>query len=458
MHTDYLESSFLGSREAARSMPKQVLPDEGMNPDTAETLVNHIRLNEAKADQNLATFCTTQMEPQADRLMLGSLETNAIDKSEYPKTTAMENYSISMIAHMWNIGEGKELYKDFIGTSTVGSSEGCMLGGLALLHSWKHRAKAAGLDIDNLHEHKPNLVIMSAFQVVWEKFCTYWNVEMREIPMDENHMSLNTDIVMDYVDENTIGVVGIQGITYTGQVDDIQKLDELVSEYNKTAKLPIKIHVDAAFGGFFAPFVDGFKPWDFRLKNVASINVSGHKYGMVYPGIGWIVWRENTEEYLPSEMRFAVPYLGSSVDSIAINFSHSGAHIVAQYYNLIRFGREGFTAIMNNVREISKLINTELKALGIFDIINDGSKLPINCWKIADNIELTWNLYDLEDKLKEYGWQVPAYPLPKDLDDVTISRIVVRPAMTMAICDDFIDDLHRAIDDLNRNHLIHHAS
>ena len=370
----------------------------------------------------------------------------------------MENYTISMVAHMWNIGEGKKLFQDFIGTSTVGSSEGCMLGGLALLHSWKHRAKAAGLDIDNLHEHKPNLVINSAFQVVWEKFCTYWNVEMREVPMDENHMSLNTDTVMDYVDENTIGIVGIQGITYTGRVDDIQRLDELVSEYNKTAKLPIKIHVDAAFGGFFAPFVDGFKPWDFRLKNVASINVSGHKYGMVYPGIGWIVWRENTEDYLPAEMRFSVPYLGSSVDSIAINFSHSGAHIVAQYYNMIRFGREGFTAIMNNVRSVSQRINQELKDLGIFEIINDGSQLPINCWKIADNVELTWNLYDLEDKLKEYGWQVPAYPLPVSLEDVTISRIVVRPSMTMAICDDFIEDLTRAIDDLNRNHLIHHAS
>lgn len=450
MTEEYLEQSFLGSLEAGQSMPKATLPEKGMNPDTAETLVQHIRLNEAKADQNLATFCTTQMEPQADRLMMSAMETNAIDKSEYPKTAAMENYTISMIAHMWNIGENKEIFKDFIGTSTVGSSEGCMLGGLSLLHSWKHRAKKAGLDIDNLHEHKPNLVIMSGYQVVWEKFCTYWNVDMRQVPIDEQHMSLDMDHVMDYVDENTIGIIGIQGITYTGGVDDIQKLDELVSEYNKTAQLPIRIHVDAAFGGFFAPFVDGFKPWDFRLKNVGSINVSGHKYGMVYPGIGWIVWRENTEEYLPNEMRFSVPYLGSSIDSIAINFSHSGAHILAQYYNMIRFGREGFTAVMNNVRKVSLRITDELNKFNVFEIVNDGSQLPINCWKIADDANVNWTLYDLEDKLKEYGWQVPAYPLPANRDKTIISRVVVRPAMTMAICDDFIDDLKLAIDDLNK--------
>ena len=447
-----LEQNFLGSIESGQSLPTDVMPEHPMPANIASQLVEHYRLNEAKANQNLATFCTTQMEPEAEKLMTNALNTNAIDKSEYPKTAAMENYCVSMLAHLWGIPKSEKMYKDFIGTSTVGSSEGCMLGGLALLMSWKHRAENIGFDIKDLHHHQPNLVIMSGYQVVWEKFCTYWNVELRQVPIDQDHMSMDMDRVMDYVDENTIGIVGIQGITYTGAVDDIQRLDKLVDEYNKSAVMPVKIHVDGAFGAMFAPFVDGFNPWDFRLKNVVSINVSGHKYGMVYPGVGWIVWRHNTEEYLPKEMRFEVPYLGSTVDSIAINFSHSGAHVVGQYYNFIRFGFKGYKAIMENVRNVSKKITNELENIGIFEIVNDGSQLPINCWKLVDNADVNWNLYDLESELSKFGWQVPAYPLPKNRQDTTISRIVVRPSMSMTITNDFIDDLHMAIHNLNEQH------
>lgn len=447
-----LEQNFLGSIESGQSLPTDEMPEHPMPAKVAEQLVQHYRLNEAKANQNLATFCTTEMEPEADELMTSALNTNAIDKSEYPKTAAMENYCVSMIAHLFGKKKGTKMYKDFIGTSTVGSSEGCMLGGLALLMSWKHRAEKIGFDIKDLHTHRPNLVIMSGYQIVWEKFCTYWNVELRQVPIDQSHMSMDMDHVMDYVDENTIGIIGIQGITYTGEVDDIEKLDKLVTEYNKSAVMPIRIHVDAAFGGLFAPFVDGFKPWDFRLKNVVSINVSGHKYGMVYPGIGWVVWRENTEDVLPKEMRFEVAYLGDKVDSIAINFSHSGAHIVAQYYNFVRFGYAGYHAIMNNVRKVSLKLTDEIKNFGIFEVLNDGHKLPINCWKLADDANVNWTLYDLEDELAKHGWQCPAYPLPKNREDTIISRIVVRPSMTMTIADDFISDLHLAINSLNHEH------
>lgn len=446
---EYLERTFLGSDAFKKPIAKDVLPQDGMDPDVAKTIVEHIRLNEAKADQNFATFCTTEMEKQADELMLEGLNTNAIDKSEYPRTAAMENYCVSMLGHLWGIPEDEKFGDDFIGTSTVGSSEGCMLGGLSLLFTWKHRAKAAGLDVDDLHKHRPNLVITSGYQVVWEKFCNYWNVEMRTVPMHDDVLSLDMDHVMDYVDENTIGIVGIFGITYTGGIDDIKKLDSLVEDYNKTAKLPIKIHVDAASGGFIAPFLDGFEPWDFRLKNVASINVSGHKYGMVYPGIGWIVWRKNTMDYLPQELRYSVAYLGDSVDSIAINFSRSGAHIIAQYYNFIRFGFNGYKAVMENTRDVAKTLAKSLRELGIFDILVDGSKLPLVCWKLKDNADRKWTLYDLETKLKEFGWQVPAYPLPENLEKQTIQRIVVRPGMTMTILDDFLEDLQMAVKELD---------
>lgn len=453
----YLEDSFMGSREASRPMPESFIPDKSMDPDLAKELIEHLRLDEAKADQNFATFCTTQMEPQADELMLHALNTNSIDKSEYPKTAAIENYCAAMLGHLWGLDKNKKFIDDYIGTSTVGSSEGCMLGGLGLLFSWKHRAEKAGLDINDLHNHKPNLVIVSSYQVVWEKFCNYWNVEMRTVPMDPKTLSLDMNTVMDYVDENTIGIVSIQGITYTGGVDDAEKLDELVEKYNqKHPDLPVHIHVDAASGGFYCPFVDDqFKPWDFRLKNVVSINASGHKYGLVYPGVGWIVWRENSEECLPHELRFSVPYLGGEVDSIAINFSRSGAQIIGQYYNLVRFGKEGYHAIMENNHKVASKLSKKLNKYDIFEMVHtgEGTNLPIICWKLADNANVKWTLYDLEDKLKEYGWQVPAYPLPKIRGvnkDIIVSRVVCRPGMTMAICDDFIEDLENAIDELNK--------
>lgn len=444
----YLEASFLGSEGSQELLPNTKLPEGPMYANLARDLIKHFRLNEAKANQNLATFCTTQMEEQADALILDSLNTNAIDKSEYPKTAALENACISMIAHLWNIGDSKKLNKDFIGTSTVGSSEGCMLGGLALLKSWKERASKVGIDVLDLKNHRPNLVIMSGYQVVWEKFCVYWDVELRAVPIDKKHMSLDTSSVMNHVDENTIGVIGIHGITYTGAVDDIATLDKLVSEYNRTAKVELRIHVDAAFGGLFSPFMDGFEPWDFRLENVVSINVSGHKYGMVYPGIGWIVWRKNNYDILPKSMRFEVAYLGDRVDSIAINFSHSGAHIVAQYYNFIRFGYYGYKKIMEGVRKVSLQLSKEISNTGFFEIINDGSQLPIVCWKLREDMDVPWSLYDLESVLSKHGWQVPAYPLPKNREDTTISRIVVRPSMSMTVCGDFIEDLKLSIKEL----------
>lgn len=447
-----LEQNWLGSTESGEDLPDQDIPEQAMNPMVAKQLIQHFRLNEAKADQNLTTFCTTQMEPEADELMKEAMNTNTIDKTEYPKTAAMCDRCVAMIGHMWGIPEDEKFPKDYIGTSTVGSSEGCMLGGLGMLFTWKHRAKAAGININDLDHHRPNWIIGSGYQVVWQKFCTYWNVEMRQVPLKKgsDELNLNIDEAMKLVDENTIGIVAIFGITYTGAIDDVQALDQRISEYNQShPDLPLRIHVDSAYNGFFAPWVSGFKPWDFRLKNVASINVSGHKYGMVYPGIGWIVWRKNNYDYLPKELRFSVQYLGKTVDSIAINFSCSGANIVGQYYNLIRFGKAGYRACMENVRKVSEKLSKAISDTVYFNVITDGSELPIITWEFKKDTNVKWTLYDVQDALKMFGWQVPAYPLPKNRDDEIIQRIVVRPAMDMTIANDFIDDLGHALDYLN---------
>lgn len=315
---EFLEPIF-GSESEQVDLPKYKLAQQSIEPRVAYQLVQDEMLDEGNARLNLATFCQTYMEPEAVKLMSQTLEKNAIDKSEYPRTTEIENRCVNMIADLWNASEKEK----FMGTSTIGSSEACMLGGMAMKFSWRKRAEKLGLDIN---AKKPNLVISSGYQVCWEKFCVYWDIEMREVPMDKEHMSINLDKVMDYVDEYTIGVVGIMGITYTGRYDDIKALDNLIEEYNKQTDYKVYIHVDAASGGLYAPFVEPELEWDFRLKNVISINTSGHKYGLVYPGVGWVLWRD--KKYLPEELIFKVSYLGGELPTMAINFSHSASQLI----------------------------------------------------------------------------------------------------------------------------------
>ncbi|MEO3215847.1 glutamate decarboxylase, partial [Romboutsia sp. 1001216sp1] len=311
---DKYDTPVFGTIESGSEVAKDVLGKDSIAPNVAYQLIKDELMNEGNARLNLCTFCQTYMEPEATKLMAETLEKNAIDKSEYPQTTEMENRCVSMLADLWNAPEDMK----YIGTSTVGSSEACMLGGMAMKFRWRNRAKEAGIDVN---AKKPNLVISSGYQVCWEKFCVYWDIEMRLVPMDEEHMSLDVDKVLDYVDDYTIGVVGLLGITYTGKFDDIKALDALLEEYNKTAKISVPIHIDGASGGMFVPFIDPELEWDFRLKNVVSISTSGHKYGLVYPGIGWVIWKD--EEYLPKELIFEVSYLGGSMPTMAINFSRS---------------------------------------------------------------------------------------------------------------------------------------
>ncbi|EHS85882.1 Glutamate decarboxylase [Limosilactobacillus gastricus PS3] len=416
-------------------------------PRIAYQVIKDQLLDEGNARQNLATFCQTYMEPEATKLMSETLEKNAIDKSEYPRTAEIENRCVNIIANLWHVQSNEE----YMGTSTVGSSEACMLGGMAMKFAWRNRAKKLGLD---LNAHKPNLVISSGYQVCWEKFCVYWDVELRTVPMDLNHQSLNMEKVMDYVDEYTIGIVGIMGITYTGRYDDLEKLNDLVENYNQKTDYKVYIHVDAASGGLYAPFMEPDLKWDFQLKNVVSINTSGHKYGLVYPGIGWVLWRD--QAYLPKELIFNVSYLGGEMPTMAINFSRSASHIIGQYYNFIRYGFKGYHDIHQRTHDVAVYLAKEIEKLDLFEIVNDGSRLPIVCYRNKDNREHEWTLYDLADRLAMKGWQVPAYPLPADLDQIEVQRIVVRADFGMGMAHDFIEDLKQAIHDLDQAHIVFH--
>ena len=439
---DYLDPIF-GSTAECNPLPKYELNPQGVEPRIAYRLVKDQLIDEGNARQNLATFCQTYMEPEATKIMAETMAKNAIDKSEYPRTTELENRCVSILANLWHAQEDEE----YMGTSTVGSSEACMLGGLAMKFAWRERAKKLGLDTE---AKKPNLVISSGYQICWKKFCTYWDIELREVPMDKDHLSLNMDTVMNYVDEYTIGIVGIMGITYSGRYDDIETLDRLVEEYNKTTDYKVYIHVDAASGGFYTPFIEPDIRWDFKLKNVASINASGHKYGLVYPGIGWVLWRD--KKFLPDDLIFNVDYLGGELPTMAINFSRSASQIVGQYYNFIRYGFDGYRDIHMRTHKVAQYLKDEILETGLFYMVNDSQHLPILCYAFKEDAKPKWTLYELSDHLRMRGWQVPTYPMSDNLTDLIVQRIVCRADFGMSRAIEFIEDLHQSIDELTKEH------
>lgn len=441
------EIPIFGSEEEGMTVSKYKMAESGMEPRIAYQLVKDQLIDEGNARQNLATFCQTYMEPEAERLMAETLEKNAIDKSEYPQTAEIENRCVNILADLWNAPPSET----YMGTSTVGSSEACMLGGMAMKFRWRNLAQKRGLDV---MRQKPNLVISSGYQVCWEKFCVYWDIEMREVPMDAAHLSIDTEKVLDYVDDYTIGIVGILGITYTGKFDDIKKLDALVGEYNKTHEHELVIHVDGASGAMFAPFVDPLLEWDFRLPNVVSINTSGHKYGLVYPGVGWIVWRN--KEYLPKELVFEVSYLGGKMPTMAINFSRSASQIIGQYYNFLRFGFSGYQEIHERTKKVALFLAKEIEKTGLFEIYNHGENIPIVCYKLKEDAGVPWTLYDLADRLLMKGWQVPAYPLPNAMEDTVIQRYVCRADLGFNMAEELVVDFHDAIQELNRARILYH--
>ncbi len=432
---------FFATQEEEQGLPKQTIPENAMSPTLAKRMIEDYLLDEGNARMNLATFCQTYMEEEAKELMGNTLEKNAIDKSEYPKTAKIEQICIDMLLSLWNAPNTE----NGIGTSTVGSSEACMLAGMAMKFRWRHFAEDFGIDVT---KKKPNLIITSGFQVCWEKFCTYWDIELREIPIHPQDLSLNIDKAIDAIDEYTIGIVGVLGITYTGKYDDIKALDDALETYNKDRFYQVVIHVDGASGAMVAPFIEPDLLWDFRLKNVVSISTSGHKYGLVYPGIGWVLWK--AKEYLPKELIFEVSYLGGVMPTIAINFSRSASQIIAQYYTFVRYGFDGYKKIHSHTRDMAMYLSKELEKLGCFRIINTGDNLPIVCYTLIEDKNRTWDLFDLSDRLLMKGWQVPTYPLPADMLDVIIQRFVCRADLGRDMAEQLIEDIKTAIDYFNQ--------
>ncbi|MDR1442413.1 MAG: glutamate decarboxylase [Bifidobacteriaceae bacterium] len=421
------------------SAPRTRLGDTELLPETAYQLVHDESMLDGNARLNLATFVSTWMDSYADRLYAEAFDKNAIDKDEYPQTAAIEQYCWRMLADLWHAPDPAAT----IGTSTTGSSEACMLGGLALKRRWQHRRQAEGKSTA-----KPNLVMSSAVQVCWEKFCNYWDVEARHVPISLDHKVLDGTDLDQYIDENTIGVVAIMGVTYTGMYEPVAAIAAALDRIQLQTGLDIPIHVDGASGAMIAPFCQPDLIWDFRLPRVASINTSGHKYGLVYPGLGWVVWRN--ESLLPEDLIFRVSYLGGDMPTFALNFSRPGAQVLLQYYVFLRLGRPGYTRVQEGALDVARFLAMSIGQMDQFELWNDGSDIPVFAWMLRDNPPREWSLYDLSDRLRMQGWQVPAYPMPVDLGGLTVQRIVVRNGMSMDLADRFIAEFQAAVDYLER--------
>lgn len=423
----------------ATSFPRNRIPEAEALPETAYQVIHDEAMLDGNARMNLATFVGTWMDDYADRLYREAFDKNMVDKDEYPATADIEDRCWRMIAALWNAPDPDNT----AGTSTVGSSEACMMGGLALKRRWQHRRRAEGAPTD-----RPNLVMSSAVQVCWEKFCNFFEVEPRYVPISEDHRVLDGHDLASYVDENTIGVVAILGVTYTGMYEPVKDISAALDRIQDDTGLDVRIHVDAASGGMVAPFLQPDLEWDFRLPRVASINVSGHKYGLVYPGIGWIVWREAGD--LPDDLVTRVSYLGGDMPTFGLNFSRPGAQVLLQYYLFLQLGMEGYRRVQQNTIDVARYLAREIGALPDLELWNAAQDIPVFAWRLTSDPDRRWTLYDLSDRLRMKGWIVPAYPMPDDLTEVTVQRIVVRNGMSHDLASFLVRDLRACVDHLNR--------
>lgn len=431
---DEISINPLFSRQGEESVPRFKLPDKGLLPETAYQIVHDELALDGNARLNLATFVGTWMEPQARVLYAEAADKNMIDKDEYPQTAAIEDRCIHIMADLWHAPDPH----NSIGVSTTGSSEACMLAGLVLKRRWQTSRKQMGKPTD-----RPNIVFSSAVQVVWEKFANYFEVEPRYVEVTPERPYLTPEGVLGAVDENTIGVVPVLGVTYTGIYEPVATIAQALDDLQQQTGLDIPIHVDAASGGFIAPFLQPDLLWDFRLPRVHSINTSGHKYGLVYPGLGWVLWRQ--QDALPEDLIFEVSYLGGNMPTFALNFSRPGAQVLLQYYNFLRLGKEGYYKVQKTCQDVAHFLAYKIKAMPMFELLTDGSDIPVFAWRIKPQASLKWDLHDLSHVLRERGWQVPAYPLPASMTDVIIMRVVVRNSFSMDLAQLFLDDLTRAI-------------
>ncbi len=410
-------------------LPTQHLAPRGLSGEDAYELITSELLLDGEARLNLATFVTTWMPSRAAELMAKTADKNMIDKDEYPQTAEIEARCVKIIAQLW----GSPEHEHATGCSTTGSSEAAMLAGLALKWRWRQRAQAAGRPTD-----KPNMVMGINVQICWEKFCRYWDVEPRLVPMEGERFHLDAEHAAARCDENTIGVVAILGSTFDGSYEPVKEIAAALDQLERDTGLDVALHVDAASGGFVAPFIQPELEWDFRLPRVQSINASGHKYGLVYPGVGWAIWRE--KQALPEELIFDVNYLGGHMPTFALNFSRPGSEVIAQYYMFASLGRDGYRKVIQTAQDVAMHLSSGVADIGPYRLLSEGRDLPVFAFTLAPEVK-NYTVFDVSDRLRQRGWLVPAYTFPANREDLSVLRMVVRAGMTHEMADHLLDYL-----------------
>ncbi|HMJ80983.1 MAG TPA: glutamate decarboxylase [Candidatus Dormibacteraeota bacterium] len=437
---DQLADDVFASHDLNVAIPKYRIPSREHDPRHVFQLVADELMLDGNSRQNLATFCQTWLEPEVRQLMDLTLDKNMIDKDEYPQTAELESRGVHMLADLWRAPDAANT----LGTSTTGSSEAAMLGGLAMLWRWRSRQRTGGRPTD-----RPNLVT-GPVQVCWHKFARYWDVELREIPMVGDRLLMTPEEVLARVDEDTIGVVPTLGVTFTCAYEPVAAVAVALDDLQARTGLDVPLHVDAASGGFVAPFVEPDLAWDFRLPRVKSINASGHKYGLAPLGVGWVVWRDAAE--LPEQLIFRVNYLGGQMPTFALNFSRPGGQIAAQYYTFLRLGREGYRRVHEACYDTARYLAEQIARLGPFELLYDGhGGLPAVTWALRDGERHGFTLFDLADRLRTDGWLVPAYTLPPERQDLAVQRVLVRHGFSRDLARALLGDYRRAVAHFGRH-------
>ncbi|CZS96511.1 related to glutamate decarboxylase [Rhynchosporium agropyri] len=457
------------TRYASRQeISKFEIPKHGAPADAVHQMLKDELDLDGRPNLNLASFVGTYMETHAEQLMFENISKNMSDADEYPAMMAMHTRCISIIANMWGASKDEKA----IGSATTGSSEAIHLGGLAMKRRWQEKRKAEGKSLEN-----PNIIMGANAQVALEKFARYFEVEARILPVsDASNYRLDPKLVKENIDENTIGVFVILGSTYTGHYEPVEEISSILDEYEKNTGVDIPIHVDAASGGFVAPFThagagkNGKTKWNFELPRVKSINTSGHKFGLVYAGVGWIIWRD--EQYLPKHLVFELHYLGGTEESYTLNFSRPGAQVIAQYYNLIHLGFSGYQSIMENCMANARLLSKSLEATGWYACVSDihrkegvhslakgevnvagkeedtsadyNAGLPVVAFRFSDEFKKEFphiKQENISNLLRAKQYIIPNYPLPPKEDKTEILRVVVRESMSFDLLDRLISDI-----------------
>ena len=421
--------------------PDDKLPDEPMDPRAARMLVEEELLLDGDPEKNLATFVTTWMGPDVRELIAENLHRNFIDHAEYPQTAEIEQRCIRMLADLFNAPD------ETVGARTQGSSEAIMLGALAMKWKWRERQEKAKKDTSN-----PNLIFGGDVHVVWEKFCRYFDVEPRIVPLQEDKLVIGPEDVEPHIDENTIGVAAVLGTTFTGHADDIAGINDLLLRIKDEKGMDIPLHVDGASGAFVWPFLYPDTKWDFRLEQVHSINASGHKFGLVYPGIGWLIFR--AKDSLPEDLVFYEDYLGKRDATFTLNFSTGSAMVLAQYYNFIRFGHAGYKFLMEMMAKNTDALAKRIVGIGPFELIGEGEQLPLVAFKL--NGEQPYDEFDVASQLAaERGWMVPAYHLPPNAQKERLMRALVKLTLTHSLAEQLANDLDQACKTLTEKGGVH---